>query len=110
MGDKVSAKAAMKRVGIPCVPGSEGELPEDPKELVRIARSIGYPVIIKAAGGGGGRGGFSEKTPAAAGVCQLPANPNPQTESMRALLVALTDWVTRDVAPPPSDITTQQIH
>ncbi len=56
MGDKVSAKDAMKAAGVPCVPGSEGALPEDPKEIVRIARSIGYPVIIKAAGGGGGRG------------------------------------------------------
>ena len=56
MGDKVSAKAAMTKAGVPCVPGSEGALPEDPKEIVRIARAIGYPVIIKAAGGGGGRG------------------------------------------------------
>jgi acetyl-CoA carboxylase biotin carboxylase subunit len=56
MGDKVSAKAAMIKAGIPCVPGSEGVLPEDPKELLKLARSIGYPVIIKAAGGGGGRG------------------------------------------------------
>ena len=56
MGDKVSAKQAMIRSGVPCVPGSEGALPEDPKEIVRIARSVGYPVIIKAAGGGGGRG------------------------------------------------------
>ncbi len=56
MGDKVSAKAAMKVAGVPCVPGSEGALPEDPKEIVKVARSIGYPVIIKAAGGGGGRG------------------------------------------------------
>jgi acetyl-CoA carboxylase biotin carboxylase subunit len=56
MGDKVSAKDAMKAAGVPCVPGSEGALPEDPKEIVRIARTIGYPVIIKAAGGGGGRG------------------------------------------------------
>ena len=56
MGDKVSAKNAMKEAGVPCVPGSEGALPEDPKEIVKIARSIGYPVIIKAAGGGGGRG------------------------------------------------------
>src|SRR4051794_9255632 len=56
MGDKVSAKAAMTKVGVPCVPGSEGALPEDPKEIVRIARAVGYPVIIKAAGGGGGRG------------------------------------------------------
>ncbi|MCC6867470.1 MAG: acetyl-CoA carboxylase biotin carboxylase subunit [Burkholderiales bacterium] len=56
MGDKVSAKTAMTKAGVPCVPGSEGALPEDPKEIVRIARTIGYPVIIKAAGGGGGRG------------------------------------------------------
>jgi acetyl-CoA carboxylase biotin carboxylase subunit len=56
MGDKVSAKQAMIKSGVPCVPGSEGALPDDPKEIIRIARSIGYPVIIKAAGGGGGRG------------------------------------------------------
>jgi acetyl-CoA carboxylase, biotin carboxylase subunit len=56
MGDKVSAKAAMVKAGIPTVPGSEGALPDDPKEIVRVARKIGYPVIIKAAGGGGGRG------------------------------------------------------
>ncbi|HXZ92520.1 MAG TPA: acetyl-CoA carboxylase biotin carboxylase subunit [Burkholderiales bacterium] len=56
MGDKVSAKEAMRKAGVPCVPGSEGSLPEDPKEIVRVARKIGYPVIIKASGGGGGRG------------------------------------------------------
>ncbi|HET7089123.1 MAG TPA: biotin carboxylase N-terminal domain-containing protein, partial [Anaerolineae bacterium] len=56
MGDKVSAKQTMIKSGVPCVPGSEGALPEDPKEIIRIARTIGYPVIIKAAGGGGGRG------------------------------------------------------
>ena len=56
MGDKVSAKAAMRAAQVPCVPGSEGALPEDPKECVKIARAVGYPVIIKAAGGGGGRG------------------------------------------------------
>ena len=56
MGDKVFAKAAMKAAGVPCVPGSEGALPDDPKEIVKIAKAIGYPVIIKAAGGGGGRG------------------------------------------------------
>ena len=56
MGDKVSAKATMVKAGIPTVPGSEGALPDDPKEIVRVARKIGYPVIIKAAGGGGGRG------------------------------------------------------
>ena len=56
MGDKVSAKDAMKKAGVPCVPGSEGALPDDPKEILRIARAVGYPVIIKAAGGGGGRG------------------------------------------------------
>jgi acetyl-CoA carboxylase biotin carboxylase subunit len=56
MGDKVSAKSAMLKAGVPCVPGSEGALPDNAKEIVRIARTIGYPVIIKAAGGGGGRG------------------------------------------------------
>ncbi len=56
MGDKVSAKQAMIRAGVPTVPGSEGELPENAAEIKRIAKSIGYPVIIKAAGGGGGRG------------------------------------------------------
>ena len=56
MGDKVSAKAAMKAAGVPCVPGSDGALPDDPKEILRIAKSVGYPVIIKAAGGGGRRG------------------------------------------------------
>ena len=56
MGDKVSAKQAMIKAGVPCVPGSEGELPDDPATIRRIAKSIGYPVIVKAAGGGGGRG------------------------------------------------------
>jgi acetyl-CoA carboxylase biotin carboxylase subunit len=56
MGDKVSAKQAMIDAGVPCVPGFVGALPEDPKEIVKIARSIGYPIIIKASGGGGGRG------------------------------------------------------
>ena len=56
MGDKVSAKQAMIKAGVPCVPGSDGPLPEEHEECVRIARKVGYPVIIKAAGGGGGRG------------------------------------------------------
>ncbi|MBY0569864.1 MAG: acetyl-CoA carboxylase biotin carboxylase subunit, partial [Burkholderiaceae bacterium] len=56
MGDKVSAKHAMIEAGVPCVPGSEGALPDDPKAIVQTARKVGYPVIIKAAGGGGGRG------------------------------------------------------
>jgi acetyl-CoA carboxylase biotin carboxylase subunit len=56
MGDKVSAKQAMASAGVPTVPGSNGALPEDAREIVKIARSVGYPVIIKAAGGGGGRG------------------------------------------------------
>ncbi len=56
MGDKVFAKEAMRVASVPCVPGSEGVLPDDPKEIVQIAKSVGYPVIIKAAGGGGGRG------------------------------------------------------
>jgi len=56
MGDKVSAKNAMIKAGVPVVPGSEGALPDDPAEIVKMARAIKYPVIIKAAGGGGGRG------------------------------------------------------
>jgi acetyl-CoA carboxylase, biotin carboxylase subunit len=56
MGDKVSAKQAMQKAGVPVVPGSEGALPEQGAEIVKIARKVGYPVIIKAAGGGGGRG------------------------------------------------------
>ncbi len=56
MGDKVSAKQAMIEAGVPVVPGSEGALPPDPAEILRTAREVGYPVIIKAAGGGGGRG------------------------------------------------------
>mgnify|MGYP006274623847 FL=1 len=56
MGDKVSAIEAMKSAGVPCVPGSDGPLGEDADENLRLAREIGYPVIIKAAGGGGGRG------------------------------------------------------
>ena len=56
MGDKVSAKKAMIEAGVPVVPGSEGALPDDPQEILRMARDVGYPVIIKAAGGGGGRG------------------------------------------------------
>lgn len=56
MGDKVSAKNAMRQAGVPCVPGSDGALPESLEEIKKIAKSIGYPIIIKAAGGGGGRG------------------------------------------------------
>ncbi|MGI0745545.1 acetyl-CoA carboxylase biotin carboxylase subunit [Pseudomonas aeruginosa] len=56
MGDKVSAKDAMKRAGVPTVPGSDGPLPEDEETALAIAREVGYPVIIKAAAGGGGRG------------------------------------------------------
>ncbi|PIE23643.1 MAG: acetyl-CoA carboxylase biotin carboxylase subunit [Neptuniibacter caesariensis] len=56
MGDKVSAIEAMKKAGVPTVPGSDGALPEDPEKVHEIAHRIGYPVIIKAAAGGGGRG------------------------------------------------------
>ncbi|MGA7980394.1 MAG: acetyl-CoA carboxylase biotin carboxylase subunit [Chromatiaceae bacterium] len=56
MGDKVSAIAAMKEAGVPCVPGSDGPIDDNKKRTVEIARAIGYPVIIKASGGGGGRG------------------------------------------------------
>ena len=56
MGDKVSAIRAMKAAGVPCVPGSDGPLGDDADENLRLARDIGYPIIIKASGGGGGRG------------------------------------------------------
>ncbi|WP_323914527.1 acetyl-CoA carboxylase biotin carboxylase subunit [Aeromonas veronii] len=56
MGDKVSAIEAMKKAGVPCVPGSDGPVDNDAKHNAAIAKRIGYPVIIKAAGGGGGRG------------------------------------------------------
>jgi len=56
MGDKVSAKQAMEKAGVPCVPGSDGPLPDAPEEALRIAKKVGYPVIVKASGGGGGRG------------------------------------------------------
>ncbi len=56
MGDKVSAIKAMKAAGVPCVPGSDGPLGENGDENLRLAREIGYPIIIKASGGGGGRG------------------------------------------------------
>ena len=80
MGDKVSAKAAMAKAGVPCVPGSEAGLPDDPKEVVKIARATGYPVIIKAAGGGGGRGMRVVHTEAAL----LPAVMLTRTEAQSA--------------------------
>lgn len=56
MGDKVAAKQAMIKAGVPTVPGSPDALGDDPQEILRMARTVKYPVIIKAAGGGGGRG------------------------------------------------------
>ncbi|HFD80786.1 MAG TPA: acetyl-CoA carboxylase biotin carboxylase subunit [Gammaproteobacteria bacterium] len=56
MGDKVAAIRAMKEAGVPCVPGSDGPLGDDPETNMKLARDIGYPIIIKAAAGGGGRG------------------------------------------------------
>jgi len=56
MGDKVNAKHVMSKAGVPCVPGSDGPLPDAPEESLKIARKVGYPVIVKSAGGGGGRG------------------------------------------------------
>ena len=56
MGDKVAAIKAMKKLGIPCVPGSDGPLDDDDEKTVKLGRAIGYPLIIKAAGGGGGKG------------------------------------------------------
>jgi len=65
MGDKITAKQAMVDAGVPTVPGSSGPLPEEPREIVKIARAVGYPVIVKAAGGGGGRGMRAVHTEAA---------------------------------------------
>ena len=56
MGDKIAAIHAMKAAGVPTVPGSDGPLGDDAEENLRVARDIGYPIIIKASGGGGGRG------------------------------------------------------
>ncbi len=56
MGDKVAAIKAMQEAGVPCVPGSDGPLGEDTETNIKLAKKIGYPIIIKAAGGGGGRG------------------------------------------------------
>lgn len=56
MGDKLSAIATMREAGVPCVPGGNGPISDDPKQNLAMAKTIGYPVIIKAAGGGGGRG------------------------------------------------------
>lgn len=56
MGDKISAIRAMRKVGVPCVPGSDGPLPDDPSEAARVAKKIGFPLMIKASGGGGGKG------------------------------------------------------
>ena len=56
MGDKISAIEAMKKAGVPTVPGSDGPLDEDERRTLKLAHEIGYPVIIKAAGGGGGKG------------------------------------------------------
>src|SRR5919197_5309934 len=55
MGDKISAIKAMKKAGVPCVPGSDGPLPAEDDKVLKLADEIGYPVLIKAAAGGGGR-------------------------------------------------------
>ena len=65
MGDKISAKKAMQAAGIPCVPGNGDPLGDDEKISLKMAKEIGYPVIIKAAGGGGGRGMRTVHTEAA---------------------------------------------
>jgi acetyl-CoA carboxylase, biotin carboxylase subunit len=65
MGDKITAKQAMVEAGVPTVPGTDGPLPDEPRDIVKVARSIGYPVIVKAAGGGGGRGMRAVHTEAA---------------------------------------------
>ena len=64
MGDKIAAKRAMRAAGVPCVPGPDAALPEDPAALQALAAAIGYPVMVKAAGGGGGRGMRIVRAPA----------------------------------------------
>ena len=71
MGDKVEAIRAMKEAGVPCVPGSGGPLGDDVATNEKIAREIGYPVIVKAAGGGGGRGMRVVHTEAALATAML---------------------------------------
>lgn len=56
LGDKISAIRAMKKSGVPTVPGSDGPVPDDPERTLELARTIGYPLMIKASGGGGGKG------------------------------------------------------
>lgn len=65
MGDKINAKRAMAKAGVPCVPGSLVELPDDPQRIAELAKDIGYPVIVKACAGGGGRGMRAVRTEAA---------------------------------------------
>ncbi len=80
LGDKVSAKNVLKKAGVPVVPGVDEVLPEEPNQILKIARSIGFPVIIKAAGGGGGRGMRVAHTEAAL----LPAVQVTRTEAQAA--------------------------
>ena len=80
LGDKVSAKNVLKKAGLPVVPGVDEPLPEEPNQILRVARSIGFPVIIKAAGGGGGRGMRVAHTEAAL----LPAVQITRTEAQAA--------------------------
>ena len=56
MGDKISAIAAMRNAGVPCVPGSDGAIADDSDKIMEVARKIGFPLMIKASGGGGGKG------------------------------------------------------
>lgn len=68
MGDKIAAKDAMRKAGVPCVPGSDGALPQSERLCREIAQGIGYPVIVKAAGGGGGRGISVVRSPSELGA------------------------------------------
>src|SRR6185437_6853337 len=101
MGDKVEAIKAMKAAGVPCVPGSDGPLDDDVERSLKIARDIGYPVLIKAAGGGGGRGIRQRH-----GVHgEIPGEPAPRGNPGTGRRTGSRDPSVRtrllDAAPPP---------
>ena len=71
-----TAEELLKKAGLPVVPGMEGPLSQEPNDIVKVARTIGYPVIIKASGGGGGRGASAEPQVAGCSGWRWPASPS----------------------------------